>query len=714
VTSHRRVVLAALAACAQLPAGARAQDCTVAGLSGVDNGLLGAACQPFQTLSDGTSCNIACLTGYARSGAQPSCSGGVFEPGSITCTGLPCLTDPPITGIASTLSECEDLDHGAVCEFYCTDGLQPSGTTTCDAGNYGAATCDEINACINFPCALPVSETCVDRLASDGGLDDVAGRVCTGNPCNAESTGSLAGRGYTAATPTATTVTGLGQIGCASGYMRAGDRSVAPTATCSTSDAGQTPGQFEFAGCVESACSGIPTFLEGFDLTGVTLPPRPADAAVSGLNTCQDNRLPSGSVALTVKCDLNGDYQQENSVADDKVCAPCTAVDNAAVEACAYAIPPVPPIGTAPLSAEATTARIELCAAVDISGSDPAADETACESASGGGVCTYIPVATYTCTTPTDSRVSACKPGYYKTVGMPDVVETVNTVESTNDVCTPCVAVENAARGSIVTCTTVYDTRVSGCAAEHYRSQGVTERCDGATEGDTTDDACEALVLDGQPVTCTGAAAPARPCSHTEGTSDTCEACGRVVDALEGAVQNCTNANDTRVESCRNSYVLVRGAGGAAPVPDTCWSTPPSVALTYDGDFDAVTGTPAAFTSFESRFKRDLGDFLTIPTRRIVVTSVAKGSIVVYFYLLAAAASAPLNEYSPSEAYAELTATASSGTLALLFPGAAFTGELVMPVDVPVGYQPPPPPPPPVVCSEVVDREECLAEGCGW
>jgi len=310
--------------------------------------------------------------------------------------------------------------------------------------------------------------------------------------------------------------------------------------------------------------------------------------------------------------------------------------------------------------------------------------------------------------------VSACKPGYYKTVGLPDDVATASTVESTNDVCTPCVAVENAARGSIVACTTANDTRVSGCAAEHFRDQGVTERCNGETEDDATDNACEALALDGEAATCTGASAPASPCLHTVGTSDTCEPCGRIVDALEGALQNCTNANDTRVESCIPNYVLVKGAAGDSPVPDTCWSTPPSVAITYDGNYDAATANPTAFTAFQQTIRSDLGDFLSIPANRIVVTSVAQGSIVVYFYILKEALSAPANEYSTNEAYLYLETSAESGTLALLFPGASFSKELVMPVDVPRGYRPPPPPPPPVVCSDILDRDRCLSRSCAW
>ena len=889
---RRRSLLAAALGLLWLPQAARA-TCTVAGLANVVNGMLGSACQPFATLADGALCAITCHAGYTLSGQQPSCTntgtGSVFDAGSVACSGQPCLLDPVIDGIASTATECEELPHGTVCAYSCVAGLRPHApastpvhTTTCDAGNYGSssagtALCQEIDACVDFPCPLPVSETCADILysATPVGINDSAGRTCTGNPCTAQTTSSLAGQGYEAATPTATTVATLGNIGCASGFMRAGDRSVAPTASCATNDAGQTPLTFQLTGCVASACTGTPAFLEGFDLTGVTPPPRPSDSAVSSGLTCLPDRLPSGAVALTVSCDLNGDFQLDNSAASNrKVCAPCTVVLHAAVEACTYTIPPVPAVGTAALSDEATTDLIELCAAVDISGTDATADETACTSAGTGSPCSYTPeegapqifaVGTpklYECTSATDSRVTACKPGYYKTFGNPDVSATTNTVESTNDVCTPCVSVENAANGAITSCTTAYDTRASGCAAEFYRNQGVTERCDGTSvasctetagasvaadlatctatgmdvttnaaciavkldcasgttgscpagcaddgnlcsgastdsactyaaasvDGDATDTTCEALTLNGNVATCTHASAAgtmtaamtldedasrltdfyagwtivvtgagagthtvtaynavtrvitasglsgtgttsvytltAGPCTHTEGTPDTCIACVRVVDALDGVVQNCTMANDTRVSECKATYVLVRGAGGTSPVPDTCWSTPPSVSITYTGSYTSITATPAAFKSFTETFKNKMSEFLTIPTRRIVVTAVVSstrrmlqagsGSIVVYFYLGVASARAPLNEYTPAEAYVYLTSSASSGTLALQFQGASFLATLVMPVDVPTGYQPPPPPPPPIICAEVIERNGCLESGCAW
>ena len=437
-----------------------------------------------------------------------------------------CFDDPDIAGIDSTSSECEDTLHGSECVFSCEDGLRPSGTTVCTAGEYAAATCDEIDACANHPCPLPDSETCTDVLAADGGLDAPSGRTCAGNPCTALDETSLANQGYTAVAASATTVNGLGEIGCAAGYMRAGDRSVAPTATCSTSDGGVTPGSFVFAGCVPSECSGIPDFLQGFDTTGVVLPRYPADPAVGGLDTCLPNRLSTpffgGHQALEVSCNSDGDYEQVNPVADDKQCAPCTAVEHAAVEACTYAIPDVPPVGTALPSAEEIAAGIQLCAGVDVSSSNAAADQIACESAGGGSICEYSAEAVYNCTTETDSRVSACKPGYYKIAGSPDVAETANAVESTNDVCTPCVFVEHAAHGSILSCNTALDARVSGCAAEYYRKPGVAERCEGPN---ATDTACSTAVLDGTASTCTAAATTTSgDCVHTASTPETCNA----------------------------------------------------------------------------------------------------------------------------------------------------------------------------------------------
>ena len=147
--SQRRLLCVA-AACAQLPAGARAQDCTVAGLAGVDNGVLGAACQPFQTLTDGTSCSIACLTGYTLSGVQPSCASGVFDPGSIMC-----VVPPDEHGQDCSLVDCAvPLETYtpvlvAVWELCCQDSTEPVPPDACAAWEFisVAATASEDVVC---------------------------------------------------------------------------------------------------------------------------------------------------------------------------------------------------------------------------------------------------------------------------------------------------------------------------------------------------------------------------------------------------------------------------------------------------------------------------------------------------------------------------------------------------------------------------------------
>ena len=75
------VALATLLPCISVRA-----DCTVPTLQAPADGVLGTACQPFERLLDGESCDITCDEGFARSGVQPSCTGSTFDPGSILCT----------------------------------------------------------------------------------------------------------------------------------------------------------------------------------------------------------------------------------------------------------------------------------------------------------------------------------------------------------------------------------------------------------------------------------------------------------------------------------------------------------------------------------------------------------------------------------------------------------------------------------------------------
>lgn len=59
--------------------------CVVPVVAVPSNAILGGACRQGNVLPDGSSCNIACRSGYVLSGDQPSCTAGVFDVGSVSC-----------------------------------------------------------------------------------------------------------------------------------------------------------------------------------------------------------------------------------------------------------------------------------------------------------------------------------------------------------------------------------------------------------------------------------------------------------------------------------------------------------------------------------------------------------------------------------------------------------------------------------------------------
>ena len=78
--------------------------------------------------------------------------------------------------------------------------------------------------------------------------------------------------------------------------------------------------------------------------------------------------------------------------------------------------------------------------------------------------------ATYTCTSTSNSRVSACAVGYFKTVGR----------SGDADLCTACTIITNEATGATYTCTSVSNSRVSACEEDHFKtigSSGVADTC---------------------------------------------------------------------------------------------------------------------------------------------------------------------------------------------------------------------------------------------
>ena len=333
---------------------------------------------------------------------------------------------------------CEGTPSGSYCAFVCEAGNTPSAPALCTAGQWAVQTCNDIDACVDYPCGI--SYNCTDRSATSGGLNNANGRTCVAWTCIAQDANQLAALGYTAAAADATTVPALGTIGCATGYMRALS-SVAPTVNCTANGA-----QYSFSGCVPSSCSGLPAFLQGFNLTGITLPTLPAHSAVSGLGSCSPNRLTSGTQALVVRCDNTGTYVKDTG---DIVCAPCSSVTNAATSA-SYSC------------TSAQNSRVSSCAPAHflVPGNNDVGATIANEDSSDRCLaCSTVAHsangATISCTSAADSRISACTLGNYRVAGQDS---------STADVCPACTAVANKAPAAMLNCTDENNTRVTACA----------------------------------------------------------------------------------------------------------------------------------------------------------------------------------------------------------------------------------------------------------
>ena len=183
---------------------------------------------------------------------------------------------------------------------------------------------------------------------------------------------------------------------------------------------------------------------------------------------------------------------------------------------------------------------------------------------SGCTICTPVanadPVATYTCTTALDSRVSACDSGYFKLGGS----------VGTADTCPGCTVVSNAATGATYTCTTAVDSRVSGCASGFYKIIGGTGAADSCPVCSTVLDAETAATY-----TCTtsldsrvsGCASGFYKIVGAAGAADSCPVCTAVADAAVGATYTCISNTDSRVSACLDGFFRTEGASG---VMDTC------------------------------------------------------------------------------------------------------------------------------------------------
>jgi hypothetical protein len=132
------------------------------------------------------------------------------------------------------------------------------------------------------------------------------------------------------------------------------------------------------------------------------------------------------------------------------------------------------------------------------------------------------------------------------------------------NVCTTCTPVANAATGATYTCTSASDSRVSACASDAFKTAGVA----GASEPDLcttcTTVANKAttgtLGVDGA-ITCTSATTSrVANCAlgyfkDGTGTKDVCTICGTTT--TNAATYTCTTGTDEIAAKCMTGYWLV-------------------------------------------------------------------------------------------------------------------------------------------------------------
>jgi hypothetical protein len=170
------------------------------------------------------------------------------------------------------------------------------------------------------------------------------------------------------------------------------------------------------------------------------------------------------------------------------------------------------------------------------------------------------PDATYTCTTASDSRVSACDSGFFKIGGAVGAADT----------CPSCSTVTNAAEGATYTCTSSVDSRVSGCASGFFKlpgGPGAADACPPCTEVNDAEDAATYTCTTAADTRVSACATGFYKLDGGVGSADTCPQCATVVDAEEGATYTCTSGTDSRVSGCLPGTFRTEGTAG---VMDTC------------------------------------------------------------------------------------------------------------------------------------------------
>ena len=161
--------------------------CTVANLAAPAGGTVDSACADGATLADGSSCALACGAGLFAAGTQLSCTGDVFNAGSVTCEACSSQTGCEMDG--TTCSTASELGGKLVCAAAGASAhysIDAAGTATpcavdtfSEAGEDSTTGCDVCNDGVT-PCPAPPpavlrSRSAVAAAAAAAAADEDSG-----------------------------------------------------------------------------------------------------------------------------------------------------------------------------------------------------------------------------------------------------------------------------------------------------------------------------------------------------------------------------------------------------------------------------------------------------------------------------------------------------------------------------------------------------------
>jgi len=202
---------------------------------------------------------------------------------------------------------------------------------------------------------------------------------------------------------------------------------------------------------------------------------------------------------------------------------------------------------------------------------------------------------TITCTTATNSRVSACEDGFYKTTGG----------DNSPDTCTACTDVPGAAPGTI-TCTTADDSSTTACADGFTINDGgracTPSVCIRPSNTVGYNITSETLTMPSFSVSVNcldgyygDPAAAVCGGNDAEYTLNGCSQCTDVPNAAPGATITCTTATNSRVSACADGFYKTDNTG--SDQSDTCTACTPVPNADPDAGITCTTGSDSRITS---------------------------------------------------------------------------------------------------------------------